>query len=138
MELHSSNVPLGAMRRLIAADAALCTLLLALAFLHIQSECVAYRLSLPVLELAVAPTHLHFLLPLHRICHRTNTLCTPLLLQLHIDYITTAICCIAGPHARVNAEDGEVEKPEDDAPKIEEPVRGLPAGLTTDAEVVQR
>ncbi|CAK9192716.1 unnamed protein product [Sphagnum troendelagicum] len=67
------------MRRLVAAGAALCTLLLALAFLHIQS-----------------------------------------------------------PHARVNAEDGEVEKPEDDAPRIEEPVGGLPAGLTTDAEVVQR
>ncbi|CAK9858315.1 unnamed protein product [Sphagnum jensenii] len=67
------------MRRLVAAGAALCTLLLALAFLHIQS-----------------------------------------------------------PHARVKAEDGEVEKPEDDAPRIEEPVGGLPAGLTTDAEVVQR
>jgi hypothetical protein len=65
-------------------------------------------------------------------------LCTPLLLQLHIDYITAAICCIAGPYARVNAEDGEVEKPEDDAPRIEEQVGGLPAGLTTDAEVVQR
>jgi len=38
----------------------------------------------------------------------------------------------------VNAEDGKVEKPEDDAPRIEEPVGGLPAGLTTDAEVVQR
>ncbi len=43
----------------------------------------------------------------------------------------------SGPHAQVKAEEDAVENGID-APKIEEKVGGVPSGLTTDSEVVQR
>ncbi len=44
---------------------------------------------------------------------------------------------LSGPHAQVKAEEGAVENGID-APKIEENIGGVPSGLTTDSEVVQR
>jgi heat shock protein beta len=51
--------------------------------------------------------------------------------------ISLACLQLHSPHAQVKAEEGAVENGID-APKIEENIGGIPSGLTTDSEVVQR
>ncbi|CAM6069587.1 unnamed protein product [Sphagnum tenellum] len=51
--------------------------------------------------------------------------------------ISLACLQLHSPHAHVKAEEGAVENGID-APKIEENIGGIPSGLTTDSEVVQR